>query len=251
MPHRSGRRRTIHPVPGGCQQGPLLRVPSQTVSMQSPQHPVADSVRLALPGEAGAIAALQRRSWDETLPPSARETMLESVDADQMAQAWEQAISKPPEARYRVLVAISGGSQESAPQTTVVGFASTLPCQDADAHPRDDGMIDAFVIDQPAQRQGHGSRLLNACADTLRADGFIRARCWLASTDDRGLAFLREAGWQPDGAHREIGTEDGTGRVKQVRLHTDISDAAEISDAEDTSDPEDLADPEAAAGPRD
>lgn len=190
-------------------------------------HPVTDSVRLALPGEAGRIAAIQRRSWDENLPPGAREAMLGSVDSEEMEQAWQQAITKPPEARCRVLVAIGSGVHGSSEDATVVGFATTLPCQDSDAHPRDDGMIDAFAVDQPARRQGHGSRLLNACADTLRADGFSQVRCWLASTDDSGLAFLRGAGWQPDGAHREIGTEDGTGRVKQVRLHTNISDPDE------------------------
>lgn len=197
-------------------------VASPPVSTQ-PQHPVADSVRLALPTEAQTIAALQRRSWDDDLPATARQAMLESVGIDEMTHVWEQAIKKPPEARFRVLVAIGGGEHGSAQDATVVGFASTLPCQDADAHPRDDGMIDAFTIDGPAQQGGHGSRLLNACADTLRADGFSRARCWLASTDDSGLAFLRGAGWQPDGAHREIGTEDGEGRIKQIRLHTDIS----------------------------
>lgn len=190
-------------------------------------HPVTDSVRLALPDEAGRIATIQRRGWDETLPPGAREAMLESVSADEMEQAWHQAITKPPEARCRVLVAIGSGAQGSSEDATVVGFATTLPCQDSDAHPRDDGMIDAFAVDPPARRQGHGSRLLNACADTLRADGFSRVRCWLGSTDDNGLAFLRGAGWQPDGAHREIGTEDGAGRMKQVRMHTDISEASE------------------------
>ncbi len=189
---------------------------------QRQPHPVADSVRLAWPSEAPAIAAIQRRGWDENLPAGAREAALESIDAEQMTRAWEQAISRPPEARYRVLVAI-GQAAETSEQSPVLGFAATLPCPDTDAHPGDDGMIGELIVDPPAQRHGHGSRLLNACADTLRADGFARAHCWLTSTDDRGLAFLRDAGWQPDGAHREIGTSDGAGRLKQVRLHTDIS----------------------------
>jgi GNAT superfamily N-acetyltransferase len=191
------------------------------VDTQRQPHPVADSVRLAWPSEAAAIAAIQRRGWDENLPPEAREAVLGSVDVEDMTKAWEQAISRPPDARCRVLVAVAQ-SDAAAGQSPVTGFAATLPCPDTDAHPRDDGMIHELVVDPPAQRHGHGSRLLNACADTLRADGFARAHCWLTSTDDRGLAFLRDAGWQPDGAHREIGTSDGAGRLKQVRLHTDI-----------------------------
>ena len=50
--------------------------------------------------------------------------------------------------------------------------------------PAYDGEIDQFVIDPPAQRRGHGSRLLNACADTLRSDGFREASWWVGSEDD-------------------------------------------------------------------
>ena len=74
-----------------------------------------------------------------------------------------------------------------------------------------------------ARRRGHGSRLLNACVDTLRADGFVRVRHWLRADDDLRRAFLTDAGWAADGAHREIGSEDDAIRVKQIRLHTAIA----------------------------
>jgi hypothetical protein len=74
-------------------------------------------------------------------------------------------------------------------------------------------------------RVGHGSRLLQACADTLRADRFVRATTWLNSNDDVRRGFLVSAGWEPDGAHRELDLHgDGAVRVKQVRLHTDVRD---------------------------
>lgn len=190
-------------------------------------HPIADSVRLALPTEAADIAAIQRRSWSERLPARIADRMLAETSLEEMAEAWSAAITRPPEARFRVLVAV--GSDQTG-QTRVVGFATTVPSDDADADPATDGTIDEFVIDRQAQRQGHGSRLLNASADTLRADGFGRARWWLDSTDDLTRTFLVEAGWEPDGAHREIGTENGSHRIKQVRLHTDIS--TDISAAE-------------------
>lgn len=179
------------------------------------QHPIADSVRLALPTEAEIIAAIQRRSWADRLPAALSDRMLAEATLDAVTEAWRQSITRPPEARFRVLVAIG--------QERVVGFATTTPSPDADADPQADGAIDEFVIDRPAQRNGHGSRLLNACADTLRADGFTRARWWLSSTDDITRRFLVEAGWEADGAHREIGTEDGEHRIKQIRMHTDIS----------------------------
>ena len=79
------------------------------------------------------------------------------------------------------------------------------------------------VLDPDERRQGHGSRLLQAAVDTLRADRFERAVTWLVSSDDALRGFLDGAGWAPDGAHRELDLDGaGTVRVKQVRLHTDL-----------------------------
>lgn len=177
-------------------------------------NPVADSVRLAWPAEAATIAELQRRSWTG-LPAAMAEPMLASITLAQMTEVWQQVIRRPEQAQFRVLVAVD--------QARLVGFATTLPSTDVDAETGSDGEIDQFVIDPPARRLGHGSRLLNACADTLRADGFRRAVCWVIAADDALRGFLTVAGWAPDGAHREIGTEDESVRVKQIRLHTDLS----------------------------
>ena len=173
-----------------------------------------DSVRLAWPSEAGTVAALQRRAWAAALPPAVRQWLLDEIDEDEMTQAWADVIQRPPRARQRVLVALQG--------PRMVGFATVVPAQDADADAGDDGEIDQFWIDPPAQGRGHGSRLLNACADTLRADGFTRARWWLGSKDDALRRFLEAAGWAPDGGRREIGSDDGTVRLEQVRLHTEL-----------------------------
>lgn len=179
------------------------------------QPPVADSVRLALPAESAQIAVIQRRYWAQVLPENAPDSLLRELDADAMTEVWHRAITRPPAARFRVMVAIEGHQ--------VVGFATTTPSDDPDADEQADGQIDEFVIDPPAQRRGHGSRLMHACVDTLRADGFSRARHWLASTDDVAREFFTTAGWAPDGGHRELGTEDEAVRLKQIRLHTDIA----------------------------
>ena len=136
-----------------------------------------------------------------------------------MTQAWHRAITRPPGATSRVLVAVDGSGR-------VVGFATTIPSADDDAEAGVHGEIDQFVIDPPAQRRGHGSRLLNACADTLRSDGFREASWWVGSEDDVLRAFLTASGWAADGASREIGSDDESLRLKQVRLHTDLGEAA-------------------------
>jgi GNAT superfamily N-acetyltransferase len=178
------------------------------------REPIAASVRLAWPAEALNIAELQRRSWAVQWPADLAELMLASVSLADMVESWRLAIERPPKAAFRVLVATDG--------ERVVGFATTMPNQDEDADRGTEGAIDEFVIDPPAQHHGHGSRLLNACADTLRADGFARACCWVNAANDAFRRFLTAAGWAVDGATREIGPEDGSIRLKQVRLHTDL-----------------------------
>jgi GNAT superfamily N-acetyltransferase len=177
--------------------------------------PIADSVRLAWPAEASSIAELQRRFWAVQWPADLAEVMLTSASLSEMTDSWRSAIERPPQAAFRVLVATDG--------KRVVGFATTMPCQDDDADPGMDGAIDQFVVDPAAQHRGHGSRLLNACADTLRADGYGHACCWVNARDDAFRRFLTAAGWAADGATREIGPENESVRLKQVRLHTDLA----------------------------
>ena len=173
--------------------------------------PETPHVRLALPAEAPAIAEIQRAAW--ALDPLLR-VGLDHIAIGEATQVWHQAITRPPLAHYRVLVALSG--------SRVCGFALVGPSDDADAQQRD-ALVHKFVI-APAERGlGHGSRLMQAAVDTMRIDGYTRATWWVSTTDDSLRAFLTGSGWAPDGAHRELGTEDGAHRLKQVRLHTDIS----------------------------
>ena len=103
----------------------------------------------------------------------------------------------------------------------VVGFAITSPATDPDCDPVADAELMELTVDPDERGRGHGSRLLQAAVDTMVADRFSRAVCWAVASDDALRRFLTEAGWAPDGAHRELDL-DGTGAttVKQVRLHT-------------------------------
>jgi ribosomal protein S18 acetylase RimI-like enzyme len=180
----------------------------------SPEHgPVADSVRLAWPAEAAGIAAVQRRAWAER-PGRIGQLLLAGITHQAMADSWRSAVLRPPEARCRVLVAVA--------DARVVGFATTVPGTDPDLQGSKTGELGEFEVDPQARGRGHGSRLLNACVDTLRADGFERAVCWVEAADDVRRTFLTEAGWAADGGWREIGPEEDVERVKQVRLHTDL-----------------------------
>ena len=181
----------------------------------SDEHPTADThVRLALPAEAGAIGTVQVAAWQRSYADLLPAEVLGQLDPEQFAEQWRTSLLAPGEARNRVLVALD--------HEQVVGFAAVTTSDDPDADPAADALVAEFCVSPEATRAGHGSRLLNAVIDTLRADGFARATIWLNATDDTFRAFLTEAGWAPDGAHRELDLYgDGSIRVKQVRLHTD------------------------------
>ncbi|MEP7089547.1 MAG: GNAT family N-acetyltransferase, partial [Nocardioidaceae bacterium] len=113
-------------------------------------------------------------------------------------------------------------------RASVRGFAVTGPCGDPDVDPIAVGEVSELTVDPETTRRGHGSRLVQACADTLRADRFRTAVVWLNTGDDVRRAFLTGAGWGPDGAHRALDLHgDGSVLVKQVRLHTDLTETAE------------------------
>lgn len=173
--------------------------------------PQADvSVRIGWADDAAGIAAVQVRVWAEEYADQ-----LPALDEADVAAAWSNALASPKDARNRVLVALE--------RATVRGFAVTQPSPDPDADPVADGELTELDVDPEHQRAGHGSRLVHAAMDTLRADRFTRALVWLATTDDVRRGFLTAAGFEPDGAHRELDLHgDGTVTLKQVRLHASL-----------------------------
>jgi ribosomal protein S18 acetylase RimI-like enzyme len=175
------------------------------------------SARVAWAEDAPAIAAVQVRAWRESYADLLPAEVLQTLDVEEIAARWRPALSRPGDARNRVLVALE--------RNLVTGFLVTGPATDPDCDPIATGELTDLTVDPHKRGEGHGSRLLQAGADTLVADRFTHAVMWLPSVDDRLRAFLTSAGWAPDGAHRTLDLlGDGSVTVKQVRLHTALVD---------------------------
>jgi GNAT superfamily N-acetyltransferase len=181
------------------------------------QGPTADvSVRIGWADDAAGIADVQVRSWRREYAALLPDDVLATVDAERFAAVGRTSLTRPQDARNRVLVALE--------RNTVRGFAVTGPSSDPDLDPVAVGEVAELTVDPEQTRHGHGSRLVQACADTLRADRFGTAVLWLTSEDDVRRRFLTDAGWAADGAYRELDLHgDGSVLVKQVRLHTDLT----------------------------
>ena len=169
--------------------------------------------RLARSSDADAIAAVQQRAWRVQFAELLPAHVLAALDARTLADEWGASILRPPTPQHRVLVAIDA---DSGAGDCVVGYAAIGPDESLTGGAE---LLD-IVIDPSATRRGHGSRLMQAAVDHLRAAGFETVHIWIPVDDAPRRAFLESAGWGPDGAHRDL---DADGAIlRQVRLVTDI-----------------------------
>ena len=176
------------------------------------------SARVAWAEDAPAIAAVQVRAWRATYADLLPSEVLAALDPDDIAAGWRTSLGRPDDARNRVLVALE--------RNLVTGFVVTGPASDPDCDPVAIGELSDLTVDPHKRGAGHGSRLLQAGADTMVADRFTHAVTWLPAADDTLRTFLTDAGWAADGAHRTLDLlGDGGTTVKQVRLHTALVDA--------------------------
>lgn len=180
-------------------------------------------VRPARPGDAERIAGIQLVTWRTAYRRMLPGSVLDQIDASWMADRWRDAITHPPTARHRVLVAV-----EQAEQEHLVGFAASGPADEAAAAPDEPpgalgdrvAAVTDLLVEPRWGRRGHGSRLLAACVDTWRSDGFDRAVAWAYERDAATVRFLTSAGWRPDGAGRALDVDDLL--VPQIRLHVTV-----------------------------
>jgi GNAT superfamily N-acetyltransferase len=188
------------------------------VSQASPPDVTAGFVRPARASEAGHLARIQVASWRHGFAGIVPEALLAQLTSDEAEgvwrDRWREAITSPPTSRHHVLAAVTG-----APERQVAGFASAGPATDADRWPGTDGEVYELRISPERVGCGHGSRLLQAVADTLTEDGFRTISIWALEADTALLRFLESAGWAADGARGEL--DVGTS-VPVVRLHTAI-----------------------------
>ena len=91
-----------------------------------------------------------------------------------------------------MLAAVTG-----APEREVAGFASVGPATDADRWPGTDAEVYELRISPERVGHGHGSRLVQAVADTLTEDGFHTISLWALEADTALRDFLKRRAGPP------------------------------------------------------
>lgn len=193
----------------------------ETVDVLSPS--VADaSVRPATAADLPAIGGINARSWTTAYRSLFPARVLERLTPAALTEAWRPHLAAAGRPMHHLLVACTG--------PTVVGFGAFGPATGQRDVPPDAAELTTLLVDAVHQRHGHGSRLLAAGVDLLRADGAGHLVCWVPDADAPRLAFLQSAGFEPDGAWRRLAPDgpdddpdepsDGAGAagVREVRL---------------------------------
>lgn len=154
------------------------------------------SVRPALPEDAHAVGHVHAATFAAVIEAGIGEPF--QIDPSTFEAQWGRAISTPPSAKHRILVALEG--------VRVVGFAALAPTEqlipDADGDKGPAAEIVALEIAEDKRREGHGSRLLAACADILRQTGAESVQAWCVAGDETRERFLISAGFAPRGVRR-------------------------------------------------
>jgi GNAT superfamily N-acetyltransferase len=176
---------------------------------------VADvAVRAARPDDVPEIGRIQVDTWRTAYRSFLPASVLDALDAGQAEQAWAGAVAEPPSPAHHVLVATEGSH--------LVGFAAVGPSDEQDAQPGE-AAVAALLVEPRWGRRGHGSRLLAAAVDHLRADGLTRLVAWVPDGDRASNAFYESAGWERDGAARILEADGGT--VRENRWHVALEAA--------------------------
>jgi len=176
---------------------------------------VADaSVRLARVSDAPAVGVVQAALWTGAYAGSVPADVLAGFQPPAFAAVWRESLTHPPSRAHRLLVGCAGEQ--------VVAMAAVGPSADPDASEADAEVL-VLGVHPGARRQGHGSRLLHAVADTVRGSNATVLRVWLPAGDHVLRGFLEAAGFGPDGAvrGREVGPEH---MVSELRLSAAVTD---------------------------
>ncbi|NLG20307.1 MAG: GNAT family N-acetyltransferase [Actinomycetales bacterium] len=186
----------------------------------TPHHhepgPLADaSVRTGRVSDAPAVGLVQATVWRDAFADAVPPEVLETFEGPAFASVWRRSLQDPPTPLHRLLVACAGAQ--------VVGFAAIGPAEVTDESvTATDGELFVLAVHPDARRDGHGSRLLNAAADTLRAGDRTGLLTWLPATDEQSRAFTDAAGLIPDGAWRERVVGPGGETVREIRVRADL-----------------------------
>ncbi len=154
--------------------------------------PAAPLVRLAVPGDAAAMAEVHVASWRATYRGLMPDRLIDGMEVAGRTAAWQRNLARIasgeiPDMRAWVV------ERDHA----IVGFASLATSRDDDAVP-EVGELQTLYLHPRAWGLGLG-RALHAAAIDDAAARWRELTLWVLDGNLRAIRFYEAAGWRPDG----------------------------------------------------
>jgi len=148
-------------------------------------------VRAARAGDARATAAIRVHGWQSAYRGQLPDELLDDLSVEGDAIRFADHVRHLPPGR-RLWVAQLDWE--------VVGFASTGPARDEDAHGAAE--VYAIYVRPDLIGRGIGQRLLDHAVRDLADQGYAEATLWTLATNVPARRFYERAGWRADGASK-------------------------------------------------
>ncbi|MBW3589333.1 MAG: GNAT family N-acetyltransferase [Actinobacteria bacterium] len=165
-------------------------------------------IRPAVPEDAGSIASVHVRSWQQTyrgqLPDEYLDRLVE--DIPRRKEVWQRIATTMSE-KAALFVAVVGGE--------TVGFVNVNPSRDEDLDPQTFGELGVIYLLEEFWGQGIGKALHDEGMNYLRGAGFTNAMLWVLDSNERTRRWYERQGWRVDSM---VKTDDrGTFVLNEVR----------------------------------
>jgi len=153
------------------------------------------NIRLAVPADAAAVAAVHVASWQGTYRGVFPDDVLDGPDlAVSRLRGWQRLLDEPAP-RTVDLVAEDDGGQ-------IVGLLHAAPTRDDDGGP-DTAEVMMIYASPDAWGTGVGRELMSTALERLRGAGFTDVMLWVLDSNQRARRFYEQAGFAADGAGKD------------------------------------------------
>ena len=150
-------------------------------------------VRVATVDDAGAVAAVQVRSWQRAYRGLLPDAYLDALSVERRGDIWSHILAEIHLPRTGAFVLVDG--------LDVMGFVHIAPTRDDDL-PVSTGEVTALYLTPDAWGLGGGRQLLDTAKASLKAAGFAGAALWVLEANLAARSFYERQGWAPDGARK-------------------------------------------------
>ena len=149
-------------------------------------------IRAARAADARATATIRVHGWQAAYRGQLPDDLLDDLSVEGDAIRFADHLRHLPPGRRLWVAEVDG---------ELVGFASTGPARDEDAHGAAE--VYAIYVRPDLIGRGIGQRLLDHAVRDLADQGYREATLWTLATNLPAQRFYERAGWRADGASKQ------------------------------------------------